>query len=307
MALPKRITIHEVAPRDGWQNWKNPISTETKLEYIKKMIDAGISSLEITSYVHPKWVPQLADADIVTKEILEYIKDKPGVSATALTLNGKGVERAIGLGMMDVCFVISASNEHNKRNSNKTTAEAIEDFRRMAQTYSDRGLKVMLAMACTFGSPFGEEILMDDIYNICDAALSNGITKIGLGDSAGLSTPQHTREVLQQLVPRFGAENLTLHLHDTRGMGMANAFVGLEEGITEFDSSLGAMGGCPYIPGAKGNIGTEDLVWMAQSMGIETGIDLEKILPLSIEMTNAVGAPIVSNQASLYEKRCPKE
>ena len=307
MALPKRIIINESAPRDGWQNWKNPISTETKLEYIKKMIDAGLTTMEITSYVHPKWVPQLADADIVTTEILNYTKDIPGANITALTLNGRGVERAIGLGMYNVCFVISASNEHNKRNSNKPTVDCIADFENMLTTYEGRGLNVKLALACTYGSPFGEEISLDEVFKICDVALKHGVKNIGVADSAGVSNPDHTRKVTKALVERFGTDNLSIHLHDTRGMGMANAFVAMEEGIWQFDAALGAMGGCPYIPGAKGNIGTEDLAWMAQSMGVETGLDLEKLLPLSIEMCNAVGAPILSNQASLYEKRCPKE
>ena len=302
MALPKKVIIRESAPRDGWQNWKTQIPTEKKLEYIKKMIDLGTRTMEVTSYVSPKWVPQLADADTVTTEVLSYCKGKECLP-TALTLNGRGVERAIGLGMNNVCFVISASNEHNKRNSNKSTLECLADFEKMCEAYQDRGLNVMLAVACSFGSPFGETIQADEVKRICEVALRHGIREVGLADSAGVSTPDNTQRMLDEILPYVGAENVSMHLHDTRGMGLANVYVGLLNGITTFDAALGGMGGCPYIPGAKGNIATEDVVNMCQAMGIDTGYDLEKLTALSVEMTTDLGAPIVSSMASLYVKQ----
>lgn len=302
MALPESIVIQEVCPRDGWQNFKTFIPTEQKLDYIKKMIDNGAKHVEITSYVHPKWVPQMADADDITRGILDYIKDRPDVQVDALTLNSKGVERARGLGMKNLVFVVSASEEHNLRNSNKSTADALADFEKMAAGCED--LNITLAIACTFGSSFGDTITADSVLRIYDTAVKYGIKKVGLADSAGVSTPAHTREMLRTLIPRIGAENICVHFHDTRGMGLANAYVAMEEGITHFESSLGAMGGCPYIPGAKGNIATEDLLWMAQEMGVNAGMDLERTVALSRSMTAAIGAPVISSQAAISDKSC---
>lgn len=302
MSLPKEVIIRESAPRDGWQNWKTIIPTELKMKYIKKLVDVGTKTMEITSYVSPKWVPQMADADTITTETLAYVKDK-NCLPTALTLNGRGVERAISLGMMNVCFVISASNEHNKRNSNKSTLECLEDFEKMCAAYQDRGLNVVLALACTFGSPFGEKIEPDEVKKICEVALKHGVREIGLADSAGVSNPDNTQKMLDEILPVVGVDHVSMHLHDTRGMGLANAYVGLLNGIKTYDAALGGMGGCPYIPGAKGNIATEDIVNMCESMGISTGYDLEKLTALSVEMTQELNAPIVSSLASLYVKQ----
>jgi hydroxymethylglutaryl-CoA lyase len=296
MSLPTRIVITEVCPRDGWQNFKTILPVEDKIAYIKKMMDSGVKSIEITSYVHPKSVPQMADADQVTTALLEYAKNR-GVAVSALTLNSKGVVRARALGMTNLGFVISASMEHNRRNANKTTEEAISDFEAMAKNCGD--LNITLGIACAFGSPFGEEITTDIIFRLYDAVQKHGIKTVGLADSAGISTPDHTRRMLQALAPQIGKDNIVIHLHDTRGMGLANAFVAMDEGIGRFETALGAMGGCPYIPGAKGNIATEDLTWMAEKMGVDTGMDLEKTVALSLEMTRSLGVGIVSSQAAL--------
>lgn len=302
MALPEKLHISEVCPRDGWQNFKQFIPTEQKIAFIKRMIDNGAKNLEVTSYVHPKWVPQLADADEVTREILAYVQDKPDVHLDALTLNGKGVDRAIGLGMKNLVFVISASEEHNLRNSNKSTAACLADFEKMAAAYAGAGLNITLAIACTFGSSFGDTITPDDVLRIYEVAARYGIRRAGLADSAGVSVPSHTRAMLRALIPEIGAENISVHFHDTRGMGLANAYAAMEEGISRFESSLGAMGGCPYIPGAKGNIATEDLVWMAQEMGIQTDLDPDRTVALSLEMCRAIGAPVISSQASIADR-----
>ncbi|MDR2180178.1 MAG: hydroxymethylglutaryl-CoA lyase [Synergistaceae bacterium] len=296
MSLPPRIAITEVCPRDGWQNFQTIISTADKIAYIEKMIESGVKSIEITSYVHPKYVPQMADADQVTTALLEYAKGR-GVALSALTLNKKGVVRARALGMTNLGFVISASMEHNRRNANKTTEEAISDFEGMAKNCGD--LNITLGIACAFGSPFGEEITTDMIFRLYDTAQKHGVKTVGLADSAGVSTPDNTRRMLQTLVPQIGRDNVVIHLHDTRGMGLANAFVAMDEGISRFETALGAMGGCPYIPGAKGNIATEDLVWMAEQMGVSTGMNLERTVELSLEMTRTLGAEIVSSQAAL--------
>lgn len=298
MDLKKTIEIVEVCPRDGWQNHKVMIPLETKIEYIKKMIDCGPKFIEVTSFVNPKAVPQMAGAAEIVAEIKDYAAER-NVQVLALTLNKRGVDDARAAGCNFVEFVVSVSEEHNRRNSNKTIQESFDDFKRMAAEAGD--LKIQLALPCVFGSPFGDQIDLDLVLRLCEEAKQMGVSQFGLADTAGVSNPQHTRDVLRYLKREMDVNQMALHLHDTRGMGLANAFVGMEEGVTKFDSSLGAMGGCPFVPGAKGNIATEDLVSMVKSIGFNTTYDLEKCTKLAVEMGNAVEAEISSSMSRLCE------
>lgn len=301
MKLPERVEIMEVCPRDGWQNHRTIIPTETKIKYIKAMIDCGAKSMDVTSFVSPKAVPQMADAFDVVDGVRAYAAEK-GCVLSGLTLNKRGVENARAAGLTHVAFVLSVSEEHNLRNSRKTIEESREMFRQLAGEAKD--LKISLALPCVFGSPFGDEISMDLVKEIIEEAFSLGVTEIGLADTAGISTPQHTREVLQALKGFLRFDQVSIHLHDTRGMGLANAYVALEEGITKLDASMGAMGGCPFVPGAKGNIATEDLVNMCEKMGIGTGYDLEKVIATALEMGHEIDAKLVSSMTALCaEKR----
>lgn len=291
-----KINVVEVCPRDGWQNHKAIIPVETKISYIKKMIDCGAKMIEVTSFVNPKAVPQMAGAAEVVAGVKGYA-DSKGAEIIALALNKRGVDNARESGCGFVEFVVSVSQEHNQRNSNKSIEESFEDFKRMAGEAKD--LKILLALPCTFGSPFGDSIDLDLVLKLCDEAKKLGVTRFGFADTAGISNPKHTREVLRYLKNGIDVDQMTLHLHDTRGMGLANAQVALEEGITRFDASLGAMGGCPFVPGAKGNIATEDLVHMVTSEGYETDYDLEKMTLLALEMGKAIQADITSSMANL--------
>lgn len=296
MDLNKTIEIVEVCPRDGWQNHKVMIPLETKIEYIKKMIDCGPKFIEVASFVNPKAVPQMAGAAEIVAGVKDYAAERD-VEVLALTLNKRGVDDARAAGCNFVEFVVSVSEEHNRRNSNKTIQESFDDFKRMASEAGD--LKIQLALPCVFGSPFGDQIDLDLVLRLCEEARQMGVSQFGLADTAGVSNPQHTRTVLQYLKQEMDVNQMSLHLHDTRGMGLANAYVGLEEGVTKFDSSLGAMGGCPFVPGAKGNIATEDLVNMVKSIGFNTTYDLEKCTKLAVEMGNAVEAEISSSMSRL--------
>lgn len=296
MDLSRKIEIVEVAPRDGWQNHKQIIPVKTKIELIKKMIDCGPSAIEVASFVNPKVVPQMAGATEVVQGVKDYAKEK-GVEILSLALNKRGVDDAYKAGCTYVAFGISVSEEHNKRNSNKTIEESFEDFKRTMVDAKD--MKILLVLPCVFGSPFGDKIDLDRVLRIVDEARKMGVTQFGLADTAGVSNPKHTRDVLRYLKKGMDVDEMAVHFHDTRGMGLANAYVALEEGINRFDASLGAMGGCPFVPGAKGNIATEDLLNMVKSIGFNTDYDLEKATSLAIEMGNAIGADIYSSMTSL--------
>ncbi|WP_448916075.1 hydroxymethylglutaryl-CoA lyase [Eubacterium ramulus] len=296
MKLPEYVKVTEVCPRDGWQNHKVDIPTETKIKYIKKMIDYGAKKIEVTSFVNPKAVPQMRDAAEVYAGIKDYAAEH-GTDIMALTLNKRGVDDARACGIKEVCFVLSASEEHNLRNSRRTIEQSLTDFKNLAGEAGD--MKIMLAMPCVFGSPFGDEIPMERVIKLIEEAFSVGVHEIGLADTAGISNPYHTREVLQYLKNHVDFKDVSIHLHDTRGMGLANAYVALEEGITKFDASLGAMGGCPFVPGAKGNIGTEDLLNMFHSMGIKTDYNLDQVVVTALEMGKEIEATIGTSMACL--------
>ena len=296
MSIPKKVTVAEVCPRDGWQNHPVQIPTEKKIEYIKKMVDYGAKKIEITSFVNPKYVPQMGDNKDVYAGVKEYL-DSNGVKAFALTLNKRGVDDARAAGFKYVEFVLSASEEHNMRNSRRTIQESLDSFKELARQAD--GLDIMLCMPCVFGSPFGDEVPLDRIKWLVDEALSVGVTEFGVADTAGISNPENTRWILRAMKEYVDVDRISLHMHDTYGMGLANCYVALEEGITMMDASLGGMGGCPFAPGAKGNIAMEDLIYMLNDMGIETGYDLARINETAAAMAADIQATLVSSQSSL--------
>ena len=296
MSMPKKVIVGEVCPRDGWQNHPVQIPTEKKIEYIKKMIDYGSRRIEITSFVNPKYVPQMGDAKDVFAGVRDYLAEK-NVKAFALTLNKRGVDDARAAGFTDVEFVLSASEEHNLRNSRRTIQESLDAFKGLAAEAD--GLDIMLCMPCVFGSPFGDDVPLDRIKWLVDEALSVGVTEFGVADTAGISNPENTRKVLRAMKEYVDVDKISLHMHDAYGMGLANIYAALEEGITVMDASLGGMGGCPFVPGAKGNIATEDLVYMLHDMGIETGYEFDMINETAAEMAADIQATLVSSQSNL--------
>lgn len=294
MSMPRQIVIQECCPRDGWQNHSEFIPTETKIRYIKRMLDSGLKMIEVTSFVSPKAVPQMRDAKDVFAVVLDYAREKD-IILTALALNKRGVVDAKNAGASTVEFVLSASEEHNLRNSKRTIQESMDTFKELAKNAD--GLDVILCLPCAFGSPFGDEVPLDRLKWIAEEAHSVGVHKFGLADTAGISTPFHTREILHALSGVMDMNSVSVHFHDTYGLGIANAYVALEEGITRFDSSLAAMGGCPFVPGAKGNIATEDLVNMCENMGISTGCDLNMLIKVAKDMCDEIHVPLKSSTA----------
>ena len=274
MSMPKKVVVAEVCPRDGWQNHPVHIPAEIKIKYIKKMVDYGARKIEVTSFVSPKYVPQMGDAKEVFQGVQSYL-DEHGVTSFVLALNKRGVEDARAAGVRNVNFVLSASEEHNLRNSRRTIQQSLDAFKDLAKEAQD--LHIILSMPCAFGSPFGDEVPLDRLRWLIDEAEQVGVEEFGIADTAGISNPENTRRVLRAIREYTDISKVSLHMHDTYGMGLANAYVGLEEGITALDSSLAGMGGCPFVPGAKGNIATEDLLYMLHDMGIDTGYDLNLV------------------------------
>lgn len=295
-SLPKKVVVSEVCPRDGWQNHPVHIPADVKIKYIKKMVEYGARKLEITSFVSPKYVPQMGDAKEVFQSLKEYLKQKR-VTAFALALNKRGVEDARAAGVHHVNFVLSASEEHNLRNSRRTIQESLDAFKELAKEAQD--LHITLSMPCAFGSPFGDEVPVDRLKWLIDEAEKVGVQEIGVADTAGISNPDNTRRVLSAIKNYTDINKVSLHMHDTYGMGLANVYVGLEEGVTMLDSSLAGMGGCPFVPGAKGNISTEDLLYMLHDMGIETGYDLDLVNRTAAEMAAEIQATVVSCQGTV--------
>lgn len=297
--MTTKVYIQESCPRDGWQNHQAFIPTEIKIKYIEAMLACGAKQLEVTSFVNPKIMPQMADAAEVFAAVKPMAREK-GCRLTALALNQKGAEKALAAGADTLAFVLSASEEHNLRNSHRSLEESMQQFKTLAaQKYE---AETILCIACFFGSPFGDVITEERMRWLIEEAQSVGITKFGLADTAGICNPQQMRKTLQFLKNLLPQENVGIHLHDTYGMGIANAFVALEEGYTHFDSSLAGMGGCPFAPGAKGNIATEDLVHLCEGMGLATDYDLAKLIQTSKAMCTEIGA--VNSSAVTLARSC---
>ena len=295
--LPSKVSVIEVGPRDGLQNEKNLISTEDKVILIDKLSQTGLTNIEITSFVHPKWTPQLADA----MEVSNKIKRLDGINYMALVPNLKGVEKAITATLNEVSIFMSSSQAHNKKNLNRTIEESLEMAGDSIKLAKDNGLKVRAYLSTVFGCPYEGQVNIDKVSEIVSKLLAMGIYQVSLGDTIGIGNPKQVNFVLEKLFKVIESkEQLALHFHDTRGLGLANALVGLEMGITTFDSSIGGLGGCPYAPGATGNISTEDLVNMLHAMGVETGINLAKLVECNNFMQKVLNRELSSKYAKTF-------
>ena len=272
---PKRVRIVEVGPRDGFQNIKNFIPTETKLSIIEGMIATGVQAMEVTSFVHPKAIPQMADSTEVAKSTVEKYKDG-SFNGMALVPNLTGAKKAYECGIREVSYVISASEQHNLANINRTREQSLAELRSIVTEVP--GLVVRLDIATAFGCPLGGRVDKEMLTSLIEFALSNGVKSVILCDTIGIANPKQVFELVKTMQTMFSGVSFGLHLHDNRGMGLANALAGLEAGITTFESSIGGLGGCPFAPGAAGNTATEDLVNMFHAMGISTGINLDQYL-----------------------------
>ncbi|HTN29173.1 MAG TPA: hydroxymethylglutaryl-CoA lyase [Burkholderiales bacterium] len=285
MNLPNRVRIVEVGPRDGLQNEKREVPTEVKLELIERLADAGLPAVEATAFVSPKWIPQMADHT----EVLERIRRKPGVDYPVLTPNLKGFESARAAGATEVAIFGAASEAFSKKNINCSIAESLERFAPVAEAARSANIKVRGYISCVVGCPYEGEIAPQKVGEVAEALFHMGCYEISLGDTIGVGTPGKTQAMIEACAKRVPIAQLAGHYHDTYGQALANIYASLELGIATFDSSVAGLGGCPYAAGASGNVATEDVVYMLDGLGIETGIDLDRLVSIGQWICGVLG------------------
>ena len=290
MKLPAHATIYEVGPRDGLQNEARQVPTSDKLKFIDALVAAGIRDIEITSFVSPKWIPQLADAD----EVASHAHAPPGVQFSALVPNAHGLERARAAAMKEVAVFVSASETHNKKNVNKTVAETLAAFDEVIPAARAANVPVRAYVSTVYGCPYEGDVDPDRVVALTGQLRDMGVYQVSLGDTIGVANPRQTEDVLTRVLAKHPQEAIAMHFHDTQGTALANCLVGLQMGITTIDAAAGGLGGCPYAPGASGNLATEDVVAMLHSMGVATGIDLDKLTEASRQAATFVGHELPS-------------
>lgn len=288
MNLPKRVTVVEVGPRDGFQNESGFIPTEQKIKIIDQLSETGLQRIEATSFVHPKAIPQLADAAAV----MDGIRKKDGVRYMALIPNMKGLERAMEAGVKEINLVVSASESHNKNNMNMSVAESLEVLKQVARIALDNGMRIRGTIATTFGCPFEGWVPPEKVDAIAQEYLVMGVHEVCLADTVGMADPSHVSEMVGGFRDKLKDVEFSLHFHNTRGAGMANVLAAMLEGANIFDASICGLGGCPYAPGATGNIPTADMAHMLESMGIDTGIDLSKLIECATMVRDLLGREV---------------
>ena len=285
MQVPERVTICEVGTRDGFQIEPDFIPTEQKIEAVNALSEAGVPRIEVTSFVHPKVVPQLRDAEAV----MAAIRRRPGTRYAALVPNDKGASRAVDAGVDAIHTVLSASESHNLANVNMTIAESMDRLRAVAQIANRAGVPMQCGISTSFGCPFEGDVPFDRLERVVAQLVGLGARGIGLADTTGMANPRQIATVLERLTPRFPGIEWTLHTHDTRAMAIPNILAALPYGVTNFDASIGGLGGCPFAPGASGNVCSEDLVHCLHAMGVATGIDLDRLVAVSRRVEQIIG------------------
>ena len=298
--LPKRVDVYEVGPRDGLQNEAKAIPTAEKARLIEALIDAGIRRIEATSFVSPKWIPQLADAE----ELLRRLGRREGVTLSALVPNLKGLERARDAGLEEAAVFLSATESHSKKNINKSVAEAVQTAAEVSAAAVKAKMRVRAYLSTVWGCPYEGAVEVKKVVELCKKLSDLGIYQLSLGDTIGVGTPGQTERILEAVLKVVPASTIALHLHDTRGTALANALVGLSAGITTFDASVGGLGGCPYAPGAAGNLATEDLVFMLDGLGVQSGVKLETLVEAGELAQQFIGRKLSGKylQAALGER-----
>lgn len=289
------IIIEEQGLRDGLQNLPRVLPLDMKLDFIRRLVDAGLRRIQVTSFVHPKWVPAMADAE----QLCASLSPEKGIEFSALVLNNKGVERAVNAGIQYVAASISASDTHSRKNANKSLKDAQQEFREMTALARQHQLIVRGGLQCVFGCRYEGAISEEIIYDMTKHHLDCGVQEMAFADSTGMGNPLQMKRMLPRLIEICGDVPITLHLHNTENKGYANLVAALETGIKQFDTAFGGLGGCPFIEGATGNIATEDSVHMLHQMGYTTGIDLQKVAAISRDMQAWLGAPLPGLMYSL--------
>ena len=288
--LPSRVTLVDVGPRDGLQNEAQPIPAATKIELVSRLQLAGLHEIEVTSYVSPKWVPQMADA----AEVMAGIERRPGVRYSVLTPNLKGLEAAL-VGRPDEIVVFGAASEaFSRRNINCSIEESIERFRPVVQLALAQGIKVRAAVSCAVGCPYQGDVSADEVERVVVGMKALGVQHCGIADTIGVGTPRKVQAAMERALKHFPLEEVSGHFHDTYGQALANIYACLEMGVHVFDTSVAGLGGCPYAKGATGNVATEDVVFMLNGLGIDTGVDLDALASAGAWISSELGRPPVS-------------
>ena len=289
MKLPSRVKLVDVGPRDGLQNEKQAVPAEVKIGLVHRLQEAGLKEIEVTSFVSPKWVPQMAD----NAEVMLGIRRQPGVRYSVLTPNMKGFEAAIAApreAWPDEIVVFGAASEaFSRKNINCSIAESIERFRPVAEAAREKGIFVRGAMSCTVGCPYEGEIAPERVGMLAKLMKDIGVQHVGVADTIGVGTPLKVQRALEATLAHYGIDEVSGHYHDTYGQALSNTLASLEMGIWQFDTSVGGLGGCPFAKGATGNVATEDVVYMLHGMGIETGIDLDLLIDAGVFINQALG------------------
>ena len=291
--VPDDVSVYEVSLRDGLQNENATVPLSGKLRLVDALVASGLRRIEITSFVSPRWIPQLADADELAKHVMaSRAAAHPEVAFTALCPNARGLERAKNTGIKEVAVFMSASETHNKKNINKSIAETMTAFEDTIGPAREAGMRVRGYVSTVWGCPYEGDVSPATSISIARRLYEMGCYQVSLGDTIGAGTPRRTREVIERALDALPVQAVAMHMHDTRGTALANVVVGLELGVRNFDASVGGMGGCPYAPGAAGNVATEDLVYMLEGMGVSTGVDLERLVEAARAAESIVGRPL---------------
>ncbi len=286
--VPARVRVVEVGPRDGLQNEAALVPTEDKVRFVEMLAESGLSDIEVTSFVSPKRVPQLADAE----EVFARLTPRPGVRYSALVPNAKGLERALAAGVRAIALFTAASETFNQRNIGMTIAESLEGFRALLPTARAHGLWVRAYVSTAFVCPYEGQIAPEQVVAVVQELVAMGVDEVSIGDTIGHATPNAVARLTEALRPVLPLERTAYHFHDTRGTALANVLMALQYGVAILDSAAGGAGGCPFAPGAAGNLATEDLLYLLHGMGIETGVSLEQVVAASRFLETLLGHPL---------------
>ena len=293
MSLPQRVKLVEVGPRDGLQNEPTPVSTAVKVELIHRLQDAGLAAIEATAFVSPKWVPQMADS----AQVMAGIRRKPGVTYPVLVPNRKGLDAAIAAGAAEVVVFGAASESFSRRNTNCSIAEGLERFSEVCREALAHGLKVRGDISVCLGCPYEGDVPAEAVVRVARELDEMGCYEITIADTIGVATPGRTRAVVEAVARHVPVTRLAGHFHDTYGQAVANTYAALQLGVATFDSSVAGLGGCPYAKGATGNVATEDVLYLLNGLGVETGVDLDRLIAAGDYICSALGRPTHSRAA----------
>lgn len=294
MAIPQQVKIVEVGPRDGLQNESNPITLQDKITLVNKLSETGLRYIETGSFVSPRWVPQMANSD----EVFAGIKRHPSVTYAALTPNLKGLERAIDAKADEVAVFVAASEQFSQKNTHCSIAESLERIQPIMAEAKLAGLQVRGYISCVLGCPYQGEVEKDIVAKLAKSLIQLGCYEVSLGDTIGVGTAGKAQQLIHLIKKDVAVEQLAVHFHDTYGQALANIYASLELGVSTIDSSIAGLGGCPYAPGASGNVATEDLVYLLQGLEVESGVDLNKLIGAGQEICQALGRKTQSKAAS---------